>query len=108
MQPIPGRNASLGYMFSLQDFLPHLGHADGVENIVIRRIAIGDVFQGHAADKPNYVWKLGLQHTVRAQVIFSQIIDKRVYDEFNWVEHVRPPYPYAASILASRCLCESD
>src|SRR5215475_2217935 len=87
MQPVARRYTAFANMLAPQDLLTDQRHHDGVLGVMVRRIAVGDVLHGDAADELDDAGVVGLEHAVRVQVRGLQLAYKRFDHDLRRVEH---------------------
>src|SRR5262249_40190755 len=86
-QPVLGTDAALAHVLAAKDLLPDQGDEDGVLDVVVEGIAVGDVLQRHAAGPVDDVLVIGLESAVHAPITGSQLLPESVDQDLGRVEH---------------------
>src|SRR5712675_604700 len=89
MEPIAWGNAAVPDVFPAQNLLADQCHHDGVVHVVVGRITIGDILQREARNEANDVRIGGLEDPIDLAVHMLKMLDKRLDDNFCWIEHDR-------------------
>ena len=76
-QPVVRADAALAHVLAAEDLLADQGDQDGVLDVVVQGIAVGDVLQGHAPDPADDVLVVGLQPAVHAPVALAEFLPDR-------------------------------
>ena len=58
-----------------------------MEDIVVKGIAVGDVFQGHTGDEGDDIGILGLENAVHPLIVVAQLVDELVDDKLRGIKH---------------------
>src|SRR6266700_2393460 len=89
MEPIVWSNAAVPDVFPAQNLLADQCHHDGVVHVVVGRITIRDILQREARNEANDVGIGGLEDPIDLAVNMLKMLDKRLDDNFCWIEHDR-------------------
>ena len=69
MHPIAWGDPAFTNMFASEDFLANESDHEGMLDIVIESITIGDVFEGHASGPGNDPWLGGFEYPVHTAIL---------------------------------------
>src|SRR5260370_22803363 len=87
MQPFAWRDTPLADVFAAQDLLTNQRHQDSMIHVVVRSIAIGNIFQCQSCDEPDDAGITGLKHPVELLILLLELFNKRVDDDLYGVKH---------------------
>src|SRR6266850_8141865 len=89
MEPIAWGNTAVPDVFPAQNLLADQCHHDGVIHVVVGRITISNILQREARNEANDVRIGGLEDPIDLAVNMLKMLDKRLDDNFCWIEHDR-------------------
>src|SRR5262245_61845178 len=87
MQPFAWRDTPLADVFAAQDLLTNQRHHDSMIHVVVRSIAIGNIFHCQSSDEPDDAGITGLKHPVDLLILLLELFNKRVDDDLDGVKH---------------------
>src|SRR5262245_12494766 len=91
MQPFAWRDTPLVDVFAAQNLLTNQRHHDSMIHVVVRSIAIGNIFHCQSSDEPDDAGITGLKHPVDLLILLLELFNKRVDDDLYGVKHCNPP-----------------
>ena len=87
VEPVLRRHPALADVLAAQDLLPHQRHQDGVVDVVVEGIAVGDVLEGHAPRPADDLRVVGLVPAVGAAVALLQVLHEGLDLKLGDIEH---------------------
>ena len=87
VQPVARADAALAQVPAAQHLLAEQGDADGVAEVVIGRVAVGDQLERHTADIVDDAGIVGLEVGVGADVALMQLAHERIDHDGGRIEH---------------------
>ena len=92
MQPVVRTDPALAQVLAADHLLADQGDADGVVEVVVGRVAVGDQLQRHAADIGQDSGIVGLEVGVGGDVALAQLLDEGIDDHGGGIEHGPLPF----------------
>src|SRR5215470_17276083 len=87
MQSFAWRDTPLVDVFAAQNLLTNQRHHDSMIHVVVRSIAIGNIFHCQSSDEPDDAGITGLKHPVDLLILLLELFYERVDDDLYGVKH---------------------